>query len=246
MSSGAGVLARLVGAGKQYPSGSAVGLKARLFGHGDRPWALSPIDVTITAGQSIAILGRNGSGKSTLLGIIGGTVSPSVGKVERSVDPTLLFQVGTAFDEELSGAENARLELLLRGLGGARLKTSLQYAREFSEIEEAWDEPLRTYSAGMRAKLAMSAALADHGPLLLVDEILAVGDVAFVAKCIDRFRQLRAAGTSIVFVSHNAQFAQALADQAIVLDRGRSVATGTIAAGLAAYSELTGVKLSPA
>ena len=237
------LLARLIGAGKQYPSGSDIGLKGRLFGQGDRRWALSPIDVEIARGRSIAILGRNGSGKSTLLGIIGGTVSPTIGKVERSVDPTLLFQVGTAFDEELSGAENARLELLLRGLSGERLTGRLHEAREFSEIEDAWDEPLRTYSAGMRARLALSAALADHGPLLLVDEILAVGDIAFVAKCIDRFRVLRAGGTSIVFVSHNAQFAETLADEAIVLDHGRLLAKGSIADGLDAYSNVTGVKL---
>jgi lipopolysaccharide transport system ATP-binding protein len=235
-------LARLAGVGKQYPSGSDVGVLARLSRRAkERPWALQPLDLEIRTGQCIAILGRNGSGKSTLLGVTAGTIAPTVGKVERNVDPTLLFQVGTSFDEELSGAENARLELLLRGLSGDSLKRRIAEAREFSEIEDAWDEPLRTYSAGMRARLALSAALADPGPLLLVDEILAVGDAGFVAKCIDHFRGLRDAGTSILFVSHNAQLAELLADDAIVLDHGRTLAHGTVQEGVAAYAEVMGL-----
>jgi lipopolysaccharide transport system ATP-binding protein len=235
-------LVRLVGVGKQYPSGSDIGFRARLSNRrSERPWALQPLDLEIGTGQSIAILGRNGSGKSTLLGVAAGTIAPTVGKVHRRVDPTLLFQVGTSFDEELSGAENARLELLLRGLNGELLKLRVAEAREFSEIEDAWDEPLRTYSAGMRARLALSAALADPGPLLLVDEILAVGDAGFVAKCIDHFRALRDAGTSIVFVSHDAHLAEVLADDAIVLDHGRMLAAGSVESGIAAYAEVMGL-----
>lgn len=239
-------LVRLTGVGKQYPRGSDVGLKARLFGRGSHRWALSPLDLEVRPGQSVAILGRNGSGKSTLLGLIGGTLTATVGRVERLVDPTLLFQVGAAFDDELSGLENARLELLLRGLRGRKLQDRLADARDFSEIEDAWEEPLRTYSAGMRARLALSAALADHGPLLLVDEILAVGDVAFVAKCIERFDALRESGTSIVFVSHDAYQARSLADQAIVLDHGSVVSAGSIDDALAEYSKLTGIVMNPA
>lgn len=236
------LLVRMTGTGKQYPSGSEIGLRARLFGaRNDRRWALEPLDLEIVSGQSVALMGRNGSGKSTLLGIAAGTIAPTVGRVDRHVDPTLLFQVGTAFDDELSGAENARLELLLRGVGGRALKLRLAEAREFSEIEDAWEEPLRTYSSGMRARTALAAALADPGPLLLVDEILSVGDVGFVAKCIDHFRRLRAAGTSLVFVSHDAYLANTLADEAIVLDHGRTIATGPLADGLAAYAAVTGL-----
>lgn len=234
-------LVTLVRAGKQYPSGSDIGLKAKLFGRGNPRWALSPLDIQVAPGQSIAILGRNGSGKSTLLGLLGGTIAPTVGSVRRRVDPTLLFVAGTAFDEELSGAENARLELLLRGLQGRALKLRIDEARDFSDIEDAWDEPLRTYSSGMRARLAMAAALADHGPLLLVDEILAVGDVVFVSKCIERVRSMRRTGTAVVFVSHNATLAASLADEAIVLDHGRVVSKGALADGLAAYAGITGV-----
>ncbi|HYK94604.1 MAG TPA: ATP-binding cassette domain-containing protein [Candidatus Dormibacteraeota bacterium] len=198
------------------------------------------MSLEIRPGQSVAILGRNGSGKSTLLGIAAGTISPTVGSVDRRVDPTLLFQVGTAFDEELSGAENTRLELLLRGSSGRDLKTHLADAREFSEIGQAWEEPLRTYSSGMRARTALAAALADPGTLVFVDEILAVGDVGFVAKCVDRFRALRASGTSIVFVSHDSSIANALADEAVVLDHGHVVAEGLIDNGLTVYADITG------
>lgn len=233
-------LVSLLGVGKQYPSGSEVGLASRLRGRrSGRPWALSGINLEVTAGKSIAILGRNGSGKSTLLGIAAGTIAPTVGRVAREVDPTLLFQVGTAFDEELSGAENARLELLMRGVGGSMLKRRLGEAREFAEIDEAWDEPLRTYSSGMRARIALAAALADPGPLLLVDEILAVGDAAFVAKCLNAFRELREAGAAILFVSHDARLVRALADEAMVLDHGRVASIGSTEDALAAYATLT-------
>jgi lipopolysaccharide transport system ATP-binding protein len=236
------LLVRLAGVGKQYPSGSEVGLRARLRRRpSDRPWALAPLDLEVASGQSVAILGRNGSGKSTLLGITAGTISPTVGRVDRHVDPTLLFQVGTAFDEELSGAENARLELLLRGLSGRPLQLCLAEAREFAGIETAWEEPLRTYSTGMRMRVALAAALADPGPLLLVDEILAVGDAAFVATCIDHFRTLRRSGTSLVFVTHDVHLAESLADESIVLDHGQTVASGSIADGLATYAEMIGL-----
>jgi ABC-type polysaccharide/polyol phosphate transport system ATPase subunit len=234
-------LIRLNGVGKQYPSGSAVGLTARLRRQtSQRPWALAPLDLEVTSGESVAILGRNGSGKSTLLGIAAGTIVPTVGRVDRRVDPTLLFQVGTAFDEELSGAENARLELLLRGLSGRSLRMRIAEAREFSGIEDAWEDPLRTYSTGMRMRVAMAAALADPGPLLLVDEILAVGDSAFIATCLDHFRTLRKSGTSLLFVTHTLSLAESLADESIVLDHGQTVAHGSIADGLAAYSAITG------
>jgi len=236
------LLVRLTGVGKQYPSGSAVGLAARLRRQtSHRPWALAPLDLEVTSGQSVAILGRNGSGKSTLLGIAAGTIAPTVGRVDRRVDPTLLFQVGTSFDEELSGAENARLELLLRGLSGRSLQLRIAEAREFSGIEDAWEEPLRTYSTGMRMRVAMAAALADPGPLLLVDEILAVGDSAFIATCLDHFRTLRRSGTSLLFVTHAASLAESLADESIILDHGQTIAHGSISDGLATYSALLGV-----
>lgn len=239
--SGAPDLVALHGVGKQYPRGSDVGLSARLRGQRpDRPWALAPMDLRVASGRSIAVLGRNGSGKSTLLGVIAGTIAPTVGRVVRRVDPTLLFQMGTAFDEELSGAENARLELLLRGITGSALRRRLEIAREFADIEGAWDEPLRTYSSGMRARIALAAALAAPGPLLLVDEILAVGDAPFVAKCIDTFRDLRSGGATILFVSHDGRLVRALADEALLLDHGRVITGGSTEDVLAAYAALTG------
>ncbi|MDR3638986.1 MAG: ATP-binding cassette domain-containing protein [Isosphaeraceae bacterium] len=240
------VLVRFAGVGKQYPSGSAVGLTGRLRGNrNDRPWALAPLDLEVVSGESVAILGRNGSGKSTLLGLAAGTIAPTAGRVDRRVDPTLLFTVGTSFDEELSGAENARVELLLRGLRGRSLQLCLAEAREFSGIEDAWEEPLRTYSTGMRMRVAMAAALADPGPLLLVDEILAVGDAAFVATCLDHFRTLRKSGASLLFVTHSVDLAASLADESIILDHSLVVARGSIADGLATYAAMIGVPPPP-
>jgi ABC-type polysaccharide/polyol phosphate transport system ATPase subunit len=200
-----------------------------------------PMDLVLVEGQSLAILGRNGSGKSTLLGIAAGTIAPTVGTVDRRVDPTLLFTVGTSFDEELSGGENARLELLLRGVRGKDMRRRLDEAREFAEIGDAWEEPLRTYSTGMRARTALAAALAAPGPLVLIDEILSVGDIGFVAKCLDHFRSLRAAGSSLIFVSHDAVLAESLADEAIVLDHGELMAAGSIEDSMKTYSNIVGV-----
>ena len=240
-------LLRFEAAGKQYPSGTGVGLTEHILGRRNpRRWALSPLDLEVTRGKSIAILGRNGSGKSTLLGLAAGTISPTSGRVERLTDPTLLFQIGTSFDEELSGAENARLELLMRGLSGRTLRDRIQVAREFSDIDDAWDEPYRTYSSGMRVRLAMAAALADPGPLLLVDEILAVGDSEFVTKCLDHFRSLRRQGASLLFVTHSETLAESLGDEAIVLEAGSEVTRGSLDDCLAAYATMTGVERLPA
>jgi len=232
-------LIALEGVGKQYPAGSAVAIKTWVLRQKNtRTWALQPLDLTVTRGSATAILGRNGSGKSTLLGLAAGTLSPTSGRVRRRVDPTLLFQVGTSFDEELSGAENVRLELLLRGLDGSRLERAIGAAGEFAGVGDAWDEPLRTYSAGMRARIALGAALADPTELLLIDEILAVGDVAFVEQCIEHFRRLRARGVAMLFVTHDMHLAGALGERAIVLDGGRLVTRGSIDEGLRAYDAL--------
>jgi ABC-type polysaccharide/polyol phosphate transport system ATPase subunit len=227
------------GVGKQYPEGSAVGVKV-LLGRtpNTRRWALQPLDLSVPEGVSLALLGRNGSGKSTLLGLAAGTVTPTAGVVRRAVDPTLLFQVGTSFDEELSGAENVRLDLLLRGLDGRGLEHAFDAAREIAGIEGAWDEPLRTYSAGMRARIAMGAALAEAGRLLLIDEILAVSDAAFVEECVARLWERTRAGSSLVFVTHDTHLAAMLGQESIVLDAGVVVARGSIDEGLKAYEGL--------
>lgn len=233
-------LLELAGAGKQYPSGSAVGVKV-LLGRtpNTRQWALQPLDLVVREGAALALLGRNGSGKSTLLGLAAGTLTPTAGSVRRAVDPTLLFQVGTSFDGELSGAENVRLDLLLRGLDGRALEHALGEAREIAGIGEAWDEPLRTYSAGMRARIAMGAALSESGRLLLIDEILAVSDQSFVEECVERLKALTATGVALVFVTHDPELAAALGREALVLDAGRVVARGTIGEGLTAYEALS-------
>lgn len=233
-------LLTLRGVGKQYPAGSAVALREALRrGPSTRPWALQPLDLSVEKGARLALLGRNGSGKSTLLGLAAGTVSPTAGVVRRAVDPTLLFQVGTSFDEELSGSENIRLDLLLRGLGGARLERAAAAAAEIAGIGEALEEPMRTYSAGMRARLAMGAALADPTDLLLIDEILAVSDAAFVEQCVELLRGLSERGVALVFVTHDAQLAATLGEQSLVLDAGAVVERGGIDEGLKAYDALS-------
>ena len=148
------------------------------------------------------------------------------------------FQVGTSFDWELSGAENVRLDLLLRGLDGRALERALDEAREIAGIGDAWEEPLRTYSAGMKARIAMGAALAEAGQLLLIDEILAVSDQSFVEECIARLKASTAKGVALVFVTHDISLASALGRESVVLDAGRVVTRGGIDEGLKAYEAL--------
>jgi ABC-type polysaccharide/polyol phosphate transport system ATPase subunit len=198
--------------------------------------ALSGVSFTIEHGESVAVIGSNGAGKTTLLGLVAGVIWPDSGaiRVEGSVSP--LLELGAGFHPDLTGRENLRLNASL--LGMTRREANLAYDRivEFSELGEFIREPLRTYSSGMIMRLGFSIAVSRNPDILLVDEILAVGDQKFQEKCMGRIRELKRRGTTIVFVSHARTAVEALCARALWLDHGRLAADGPAGEVLDAYA----------
>lgn len=189
-------------------------------------WALRGADVDIQRGESVGIMGRNGAGKSTMLQLIAGVTAPTTGvvRVQGSVAP--LISVGVGFHPELTGRENVYVNGTILGMSRAMLDRRLDAIVEFAELEAFIDTPVKFYSSGMFVRLGFSVAVAADPDVLLVDEVLAVGDFAFQLKCFDRMREIRARGTTLVIVSHNLGAMLNFCDRGLVLDRGQIVFDG--------------------
>jgi lipopolysaccharide transport system ATP-binding protein len=197
--------------------------------------ALKGVSFTVDEGESIGILGRNGAGKSTLLSLISGLARPDRGivKVRGRVAP--LLELGSGFHPELTGRENLLLNAALMGFTEKEIRGKQDQIIEFAGIEEFIDEPLRTYSSGMSLRLAFSIAVTVEPEILIVDEVLAVGDQAFTAKCLKRILEIRRMGTTFICVSHSAAMLESLCDRGIWLDSGQLVMQGNVREVLAAY-----------
>ncbi len=183
--------------------------------------ALENISFEIQKGESVAFVGRNGAGKSTTLGLIAGVLKPSLGDVvvNRRVSP--LLELGGGFHPDLSGLENIRLNGVLLGLSRKQVAKKVDAIIEFSELEEFIDQPVRSFSSGMLARLGFSVVANLDPQILLVDEVLAVGDSAFQAKCMDRMLAFKKTGVTIVLVSHSAGDVERMCDRAIWIDQHR-------------------------
>ncbi len=199
-------------------------------------YALKGVSFSLPQGESLGVIGRNGAGKSTLLSLIAGLARPDKGSVTVNGRVAALFELGTGFHPDLTGAENVRLNASLVGLTRKRTNDLYGQIVEFSGIGDFIGEPLRTYSSGMVMRLAFSVAINVDPEVLLIDEILAVGDAAFQQKCFDKIRQFRTAGKTLVVVSHSAVMVQEMCHKAIWLDHGELVMGGAAADVLAAYS----------
>jgi FkbM family methyltransferase len=199
-------------------------------------YALKDVSFAVERGESVAVIGHNGAGKSTLLSLVARLTDPDEGRVIVDGRVAPLLELGVGFHGELTGAENVRLNASLLGL--SRQHTSLVYDAivEFADIGEFINAPVRTYSAGMILRLAFSVAVHCDPEVLLVDEVLVVGDQTFQAKCLDKIKELRAAGKTLLCVSHSAPMVMALCDRAIWLDHGRLVRVGPAGEVLEAYS----------
>ena len=184
-------------------------------------YALNGIDLDIPSGQSCGIVGVNGAGKSTLLKLITGTLLPTTGTIEVKGRVAALLELGTGFHPEFTGRQNIYVNGQLMGLSKAQLAELEEQIIGFSELGPFIDQPLRTYSSGMIVRLGFSIASAVAPEVLIVDEALSVGDARFSQKCITRIRQFREAGSTILFVSHDAGAVLGLCDEAILLDGGR-------------------------
>jgi ABC-type polysaccharide/polyol phosphate transport system ATPase subunit len=212
-------------------------------------WALRDLDLSIHAGEQVAIIGRNGAGKSTLLKVIAGVIAPSTGTrtVRGRVVPIL--ELGMGFDYELTGIENIYLNALFLGRRRAEITKNLEAVIEFSGLGHFVESPIRNYSSGMLARLGFSIATAWTPDVLILDEVLAVGDQAFRARCGERIATLRSSGCTILTVLHGMDEITAQAGRCLLLHGGRMVADGAPAEVVACYHELMeqpgAVELSP-
>ena len=165
-------------------------------------FALKHVSFSVERGESLAVIGSNGAGKSTLLGLVAGISQPDEGTVTVNGQVAALLELGSGFHPDLTGRENVRLNAALLGLSRRQTAEAFERIVEFSGIREFIDEPLRTYSTGMMMRLAFSVAINRDPEILLVDEVLAVGDAAFQAKCIEKIHEFRNAGKTLLCVSH--------------------------------------------
>jgi ABC-2 type transport system ATP-binding protein len=188
--------------------------------------AVDDVSLTIQAGTTVGLLGANGSGKSTLLKLIGGIVSPSSGTVRTRGRMAALLELGAGFHPDLSGRENIYLNASILGLTRSEIDEQFEDIVEFSGIRDFIDTAVKFYSSGMYVRLAFAVAIHTNPDILLVDEVLAVGDEAFQRKCMDRIAQFRADGCTIILVSHSAQQVAELCDRGIVLRDGAVVYDG--------------------
>jgi lipopolysaccharide transport system ATP-binding protein len=193
----------------------------------DEFWALRDFDLVVQRGEKIGLIGHNGAGKSTLLKIIAAQVAPTVGRVTVNGKVQALMELGTGFHPEFTGRENVFSALGYQGIVGAAARTRFDEIVDFSELEEFIDNPVKTYSAGMYARIAFSVATAIEPEILIIDEVLGAGDAYFAGKCVDRMNDItQRAGATILFVSHDMSSLLRLCDRAVWLKKGRSVLDG--------------------
>lgn len=191
-------------------------------------WALKDININIKKGSKVALVGRNGAGKSTLLKIISGNLAPTSGKVKINGKVSALMDLGTGFHPEFSGRENIFASLAYSGVVGKEAEAKFEEILDFSELEDFIDNPVKTYSAGMYARLAFATSTAIVPEILIIDEILGAGDAYFINKSIDRMKKLTEGGTTVLFVSHDITSVQKLCSEAIWIDKGHVVMEGHI------------------
>lgn len=208
-------------------------------------WALRDISFDILAGQSVGIIGANGSGKSTLLKIISRIVRPTEGMAEIRGRVGALLEVGTGFHPDLSGRDNVFLNGAIIGMTGADIRRQFDAIVDFAGIEGFLDTPIKRYSSGMVMRLAFAVAAHLEPDVLIVDEVLAVGDAEFQRKSLNKISDVATNGCTVFFVSHNLGFVQQLCSRALMLEKGRLVDDGPPSAVVAAYLEKNSAHASP-
>ena len=225
------VVLHVAGVGKNYVAyRSNLQRFAKWFGAQVTPakeyWAARDISFDLHAGEALALIGQNGAGKSTLLKIITGTVHPTVGNVGRNGNISAILELGLGFNPEFTGRQNAYQSGGLIGHSRQTLDQLMPQIEAFAEIGDFFDQPIRVYSSGMLARLAFALVTAKRPDILIIDEILSVGDSYFQHKSFARIRQLKAEGTALLFVTHGMADVRALCDRVILLDKGRIIKDG--------------------
>jgi lipopolysaccharide transport system ATP-binding protein len=198
-------------------------------------WALRDVSFGLEEGNALGVIGRNGAGKSTLLKVLTRITNPTDGRAEIRGRVGSLLEVGTGFHPELTGRENVYLNGAILGMKRREIRAKLPEIAEFSGVEKFLDTPVKRYSSGMHVRLAFSVAAHFEPEIMLVDEVLSVGDAEFQARCLGRMEDIGATGRTVVFVSHNLQAVAQLCDRAILLDEGRIVRDGPSSEVVAHY-----------
>ena len=200
--------------------------------------AMDNLDLEIRKGEVLGILGKNGAGKSTLLKMITGVVSPTSGKLEVNGKISSLLELGAAFNPELTGYENIYQHGQVMGLSDKEIKEKEQEIIDFADIGDHLSQPVKTYSSGMFARLAFACAINVDPDILIVDEVLSVGDMAFQLKCFKKFEQFKNKGKTIIFVTHNINDVLTNCNRAIILENGRKTFDGTVKDGVNRYKKI--------
>ncbi len=190
-------------------------------------WALKNVTFSVGEGERVGIIGRNGAGKSTLLKILSRVTDPTTGKVEISGRVTSLLEVGTGFHPELTGRENIYLNGAILGMSKLEIQRRFDEIVEFAEVDRFLDTPVKHYSSGMYVRLAFAVAAHLESEILIVDEVLAVGDISFQKKCLGRMADLSRTGRTLLFVSHNMSAVRSLCTSGLLLSSGRIITRST-------------------
>ena len=201
-------------------------------------WALRNVSFTLSPGDALGLLGRNGAGKTTLLRVLSGVMRPDVGfaRVRGEVAP--LIELGAGFSPILTGRENIYINAAILGVSGKAVDEIIDEIVDFAEISDFIDMPIQSYSEGMKARLGFSVAAHLNPDVMLVDEVLAVGDLGFQRKCLNRISRYISQGGILVFVSHNMHLIQSICQRSLVLDGGQAVFDGPTAAAVERYAHL--------
>ncbi|CAA9421460.1 Teichoic acid export ATP-binding protein TagH [uncultured Rubrobacteraceae bacterium] len=223
----------LRGIGKKYRIASSKSLRLReilSFGrkqHSQDFWALEDVDLEVQPGTTLGIIGRNGAGKSTLLQIVSGVLQPTTGTVEVNGRLTAIFGLGSGFNPEFTGRENAMMNGLILGMDRREMLDRFEEIEAFADIGDFIDQPVRTYSSGMKSRLGFAVAVNVEPDILVIDEALSAGDAAFKKKALRRMYDLRDSGTTVLFVSHSMGMVSRFCTDAVLLHRGHMIASGT-------------------
>lgn len=209
-------------------------------------WALNDVSFEVKHGDVLGVIGKNGAGKTTLLKILSKITPPTSGRVELNGRVASLLEVGTGFHPELTGRENIYLNGTILGMSKKEIDRKLEEIIDFSGVEKFIDTPVKRYSSGMRVRLAFSVAAHLEPEILLIDEVLAVGDTAFQKKSVGKIGEVSKEGRTVMFVSHNLATITALCDRGLLLDSGQAIADGTTEKVVSTYlSQIEGNKLVP-
>lgn len=219
--------------GKEDPN-TMIGQKQRLVGQ--TFMALNGIDFTVYKGEALGIIGANGAGKSTMLKLLSRVTAPTEGTIDIYGRITSMLEVGTGFNREMTGRENIYMNGTILGMTKAEIDAKMEDIIEFSEVREFIDTPVKRYSSGMYVKLAFSVAAHLDSEIMIMDEVLAVGDMAFQKKCLTKMREAaNEEGRTVLYVSHNMNTIRELCDRCIVMDKGKIVFDGDVEAAIKIY-----------